>query len=53
MIGNSAAINQLRTQIERVAPAPTAALIRGAAGSGKELCARVMTRSSIARRGRS
>ncbi|MBO0766137.1 MAG: sigma-54-dependent Fis family transcriptional regulator, partial [Hyphomicrobiaceae bacterium] len=46
MIGHSAAINQLRTQIERVAPTNSRVLIRGAAGSGKELCARVMHEKS-------
>jgi two-component system, NtrC family, nitrogen regulation response regulator NtrX len=42
MIGNSAAINQLRAALDRVAPTNSRVLIRGAAGSGKELCARVM-----------
>jgi two-component system nitrogen regulation response regulator NtrX len=46
MIGHSAAINQLRTQIERVAPTNSRVLIRGAAGSGKELAARVMHEKS-------
>ncbi|MFM1816710.1 MAG: Nitrogen assimilation regulatory protein NtrX [Pseudomonadota bacterium] len=42
MIGRSAAINQLRNQIERVAPTNSRVLIRGASGAGKELAARVM-----------
>ena len=42
MIGHSAAINQLRSSLDRVAPTNSRVLIRGAAGSGKELCARVM-----------
>jgi two-component system, NtrC family, nitrogen regulation response regulator NtrX len=42
MIGHSAAINQLRGALDRVAPTNSRVLIRGAAGSGKELCARVM-----------
>src|SRR5262249_48242653 len=46
MIGKSTAINQLRSAIERVSPTNSRVLIRGAAGSGKELCARVMHTSS-------
>lgn len=42
MIGRSAAINQLRNQIERVAPTNSRVLIRGASGAGKELAARVL-----------
>jgi two-component system, NtrC family, nitrogen regulation response regulator NtrX len=42
MIGKSAAMNQLRSQIDRVAPTNSRILIRGASGSGKELVARVM-----------
>jgi two-component system nitrogen regulation response regulator NtrX len=42
MIGKSAAINQLRNQLERVAPTNSRILIRGASGSGKELAARVI-----------
>src|SRR5918992_393009 len=42
MIGKSAAMNQLRGQIDRVAPTNSRILIRGASGSGKELVARVM-----------
>jgi two-component system nitrogen regulation response regulator NtrX len=42
MIGKSPAINQLRASIDRVAPTNSRVLIRGGAGSGKELVARVM-----------
>ena len=42
MVGKSAAINQLRSQIERIAPTNSRILIRGASGSGKELAARVL-----------
>ena len=42
MIGNSAAINQLRSQLEKVAPTNSRILIRGASGVGKELAARVL-----------
>ncbi len=42
MIGKSAAINQLRGHIDRVAPTNSRVLIRGASGAGKELAARVM-----------
>ncbi|MEZ5844198.1 MAG: sigma-54 dependent transcriptional regulator [Hyphomicrobiaceae bacterium] len=40
MIGQSTAINQLRTNIDRVAPTNSRILIRGASGTGKELAAR-------------
>jgi two-component system nitrogen regulation response regulator NtrX len=46
MIGNSAAINQLRAALDRVAPTNSRVLIRGASGAGKELCARVMHEKS-------
>src|SRR5919109_4606580 len=42
MIGKSPAMNQLRSSIDRVAPTNSRVLIRGGAGSGKELVARVM-----------
>ena len=42
MIGQSAAINQLKASLERVAPTNSRILIRGSAGSGKELAARVL-----------
>jgi two-component system nitrogen regulation response regulator NtrX len=47
MIGKSAAINQLRSQIERVAPTNSRILIRGASGAGKELAARVIHSKSM------
>jgi len=37
MIGRSAAIQELRSSIEKIAPAPTTVLIRGETGTGKEL----------------
>jgi two-component system nitrogen regulation response regulator NtrX len=46
MIGKSAAINQLRHQLEKVAPTNSRILIRGGSGSGKELVARVLHASS-------
>jgi two-component system nitrogen regulation response regulator NtrX len=42
MIGKSTAINQLRAQLDRVAPTNSRVLIRGASGAGKELAARVL-----------
>ena len=42
MIGQSTAINQLRSHIDRVAPTNSRVLIRGASGSGKELVARAI-----------
>jgi two-component system, NtrC family, nitrogen regulation response regulator NtrX len=42
MIGQSAAMAQLRSSIERVSPTNSRILIRGAAGSGKELAARMI-----------
>ena len=47
MVGKSAAINQLRNQIDRVAPTNSRILIRGASGAGKELAARVIHAKSI------
>ncbi len=46
LIGKSAAINQLKTQLERVAPTNSRILIRGSSGTGKELAARVIHQSS-------
>lgn len=40
LIGQSSAMNQLRQTVEKVAPTNSRTLIIGAAGSGKELCAR-------------
>lgn len=42
MVGRSAAINQLRGQLDRVAPTNSRVLIRGPSGAGKELAARVL-----------
>src|SRR5262245_24511818 len=42
MIGKSAAINHLRSALDRVAPTNSRILIRGASGTGKELSARVI-----------
>jgi len=37
IVGRSAAIQELRSAIEKIAPAPTTVLIRGETGTGKEL----------------
>ncbi len=42
IIGKSAVINQLRGQIEKVAPTNSRILIRGGSGAGKELVARFL-----------
>jgi two-component system, NtrC family, nitrogen regulation response regulator NtrX len=42
LVGNSAAINQVRQTIERVAPTNSRVLISGPAGSGKEVVARML-----------
>lgn len=42
MVGHSAAVNHLRTHIDRVSPTNSRILIRGASGTGKELTARVI-----------
>ena len=46
MVGKSAAINQLRHQIEKIAPTNSRILIRGSSGTGKELAARLMHQKS-------
>lgn len=46
MIGRSPAINQLKNQIDRVAPTNSRILIRGSSGTGKELAARVIHQKS-------
>ena len=47
MVGSSPAINALRGSIERVAPTNSRVLIRGAAGAGKELAARILHQKSL------
>ena len=42
LVGASPAVNQLRQQIERVAPTGSRVLITGAPGSGKEVVARLL-----------
>ena len=51
LIGNSQAINQLRHQIERVAPTGSRVLISGPAGAGKEVVARLLHNLSRRREG--
>ncbi|MBV5264343.1 sigma-54-dependent transcriptional regulator [Pinisolibacter aquiterrae] len=46
MLGSSSTINQLRQQIERIAPTNSRVLITGASGSGKELAARLIHQTS-------
>ena len=46
LIGQSAAVNQVRQTIERVAPVNSRVLITGPAGSGKEVVARLLHESS-------
>jgi two-component system nitrogen regulation response regulator NtrX len=46
MIGKSAAMNQLRNAIERVAPTNSRIMIRGQSGAGKELAARMIHQKS-------
>jgi two-component system, NtrC family, nitrogen regulation response regulator NtrX len=46
MIGRSVAMNQLRGQVERVAPTNSRILIRGGSGTGKELAARMIHQKS-------
>lgn len=46
MVGKSVAMNQLRGQVERVAPTNSRILIRGASGTGKELAARMIHQKS-------
>jgi len=46
LIGNSAAINQLRQIVERVAPTGSRVLVTGPAGAGKEVVARMIHDSS-------
>ncbi|HPF78317.1 MAG TPA: sigma-54 dependent transcriptional regulator [Alphaproteobacteria bacterium] len=46
LIGKSTAINQLRQQIERIAPTNSRVLITGDAGTGKEVIARMLHKLS-------
>ncbi len=46
MIGKSTAINQLKNNIDRLAPTNSRILIRGSSGTGKELAARVIHQKS-------
>ena len=46
MVGKSTAINQLKNNIERLAPTNSRILIRGSSGTGKELAARVIHQKS-------
>jgi two-component system nitrogen regulation response regulator NtrX len=46
MIGKSAAINQLKSALDRVAPTNSRILIRGSSGAGKELAARLLHQKS-------
>ncbi|WP_350333999.1 sigma-54-dependent transcriptional regulator [Coralliovum pocilloporae] len=51
IIGSSSAINQLRTQISRLAPTNSRIMITGPSGSGKELVARTIHRLSDRKNG--
>lgn len=46
IIGNSAAINKLKSEIDKVAPTSGRIMITGEAGSGKELAARLIHKKS-------
>ncbi len=46
MVGKSTAINQLKNNIDRLAPTNSRILIRGSSGTGKELAARVIHQKS-------
>ena len=51
MIGTSTTMNHLRSSIDRLAPANSRILIRGSAGSGKELAARMIHAKSLRKDG--
>ena len=51
MIGQSAAINQLKGHLDRIAPTNSRILIRGSSGTGKELAARVLHVKSLRKEG--
>ena len=46
LLGESRAMNELKSRIERVAPASGCVLVRGESGAGKELVARAIHRNS-------
>lgn len=46
LVGKSSAINQLKQQLERIAPSNSRVLITGAAGTGKEVFARTIHKMS-------